>query len=131
MQIRLDGSNNEPDARNDSAVTVVGKPITLNALANDTDPDGDPLTVAAAPTLISPEGVDPSTYTATLSDDGQFFFVAAQPGQYLFRYGDHRRQRERHARSSASTSTRSPTTARRSPCATTSRSVAAARAWPT
>ncbi|MFT3852341.1 MAG: Ig-like domain-containing protein [Ilumatobacteraceae bacterium] len=87
VQIRLDGSNNEPDARNDSAVTVVGKPITLDALANDTDPDGDPLTVAAAPTLLSPEGVDPGTYTATLSADGQFFFVAANPGQYLFRYG--------------------------------------------
>lgn len=87
VQIRLDGSNNEPDARNDSAVTVVDKPITLNALANDTDPDGDPLTVAAAPTLVSPQGLDPSTFTATLSEDGQFFFVAAQPGQYLFRYG--------------------------------------------
>ncbi len=87
VQIRLDGSNNEPDARNDSAITVANKPVTLNALANDTDPDGDPLTVAAAPTLVFPEGVDPSTYSVSLSEDGQFFFVASQPGQYLFRYG--------------------------------------------
>ncbi|MEO5902075.1 MAG: Ig-like domain-containing protein, partial [Ilumatobacteraceae bacterium] len=86
VQIRLTGSNNEPDARNDAAVTVIDKPVTLDVLANDTDPDGDPLSVAAAPALVSPADVDPSTFTVSLSEDGQFFFVAAQPGQYLFRY---------------------------------------------
>ena len=69
--------------------------MTLNALANDTDPDGDPLTVAAAPTLVSPEGVDPSTYSVSLSEDGQFFFVAGLAGAVPVPLRDHRRQRER------------------------------------
>ena len=47
-------ANNEPDARNDAGVTVVGKPIRLDVLANDTDPDNDPLFVAQQPTLVRP-----------------------------------------------------------------------------
>ena len=68
VQIRLDGSNNEPDARNDSAVTVVGKPITLNVLANDTDPDGDPLTVAGRADAGVARGRRPEHYEMSLSD---------------------------------------------------------------
>jgi len=41
-----DSANKPPVAANDSAATTAGKPITLNVLANDTDPDGNvPLTV--------------------------------------------------------------------------------------
>jgi large repetitive protein len=36
VSVRLADANNEPDARNDAAVTVVGKPVRLNVLANDT-----------------------------------------------------------------------------------------------
>ena len=40
-----DPANKPPVAANDSAATTAGKPITLNVLANDTDPDGNvPLT---------------------------------------------------------------------------------------
>jgi len=54
VSVRLQDANNEPDARNDAAVTVVGKPVRLNVLANDTDPDDDPLFVAQQPTLVRP-----------------------------------------------------------------------------
>lgn len=38
-------TNNLPVAVDDSASTSVGSPVTINVLANDFDPDGDPLTV--------------------------------------------------------------------------------------
>lgn len=46
--------NNPPEANNDSGNTSVGNVVSVNVLANDTDPDGDyPLTVIAVgtPTL--------------------------------------------------------------------------------
>ena len=86
VEIRLDGSNNEPDARNDSAVAVVGKPVTLNVLTNDTDPDNDPLTVTGAPAVIIPQGTDITALDVTLSPDGEFFFAPTAAGSYVFRY---------------------------------------------
>ena len=86
VEIRLDGSNSEPDARNDSAVTVVGKPVAMNVLANDTDPDNDPLHVAAAPTVVSPPGANIADLVVSLSEDGEFFFAPDTAGVYIFRY---------------------------------------------
>ena len=45
--------NRPPVAVNDAAATTSGQPVTVNVLANDSDPDGDPLTVQSvtAPTL--------------------------------------------------------------------------------
>ena len=37
--------NRPPVAVNDAAATTIGTPVTINVLANDSDPDGDPLTV--------------------------------------------------------------------------------------
>ena len=37
--------NRPPVAVDDTAVTTVSTPVTINVLANDSDPDGDPLTV--------------------------------------------------------------------------------------
>ena len=37
-------------AANDSATTAFNTPVTINVLANDSDPDGDPLTVTGATT---------------------------------------------------------------------------------
>ncbi len=37
--------NRPPVAVDDVAVTAVSTPVTINVLANDSDPDGDPLTV--------------------------------------------------------------------------------------
>jgi hypothetical protein len=40
-----DGSNQPPTTTADTATTAPGTPVTINVLANDTDADGDPLTV--------------------------------------------------------------------------------------
>ncbi|MFZ5482894.1 MAG: retention module-containing protein, partial [Pseudomonadota bacterium] len=37
--------NTPPNAQNDSASTNEGTPVTINVLGNDSDPDGDPLTI--------------------------------------------------------------------------------------
>ncbi|EIJ35583.1 Ig-like domain-containing protein [Thiothrix nivea] len=39
--------NDTPVANNDSAVTTSGTPVSVDVLANDTDPNGDPLTIAS------------------------------------------------------------------------------------
>jgi len=39
--------NDAPIAANDSATTLGPAPVTINVLANDSDPDGDPLSVTA------------------------------------------------------------------------------------
>jgi len=83
VEIRDRGANQEPDARNDAAVTVVGRPVTINLLDNDTDPDGDALIVGSRPELISPQGVIVET---TTSADGEFVFEAQEVGTYLFSY---------------------------------------------
>lgn len=82
--VRLEDSNQPPDARNDGGITVVAQPITLNLLANDTDPDGDDLFVQQRPELRSPAGVDVFT---TITADGEFVFIPDQPGTFLFSYG--------------------------------------------
>ncbi|HEX5121880.1 MAG TPA: Ig-like domain-containing protein [Rhodanobacteraceae bacterium] len=47
--------NRPPVAVNDAATTTSGQPVTINVIANDSDPDGDPLTVQSltAPRLGS------------------------------------------------------------------------------
>jgi hypothetical protein len=37
--------NQPPVAVNDAAATPSGQPVTIDVLANDSDPDGDPLTI--------------------------------------------------------------------------------------
>lgn len=44
----LELPNSPPVAQGDSAVTVMNMPVTINVLANDSDPDEDPLTVISA-----------------------------------------------------------------------------------
>jgi len=81
--IRLQDSNQPPDARNDAAVTVVNQPVNLNLLLNDTDADGDELFVAQRPVLLSPEGADVFT---TITSDGEFVFIPEEAGTFLFSY---------------------------------------------
>jgi len=83
VEIRDVGANQEPDARNDVFSTVVGRPVSGNLLANDSDPDGDPLIVGSEPRLISPEGAPVRVSSTT---DGEFIFEADAPGTYLFTY---------------------------------------------
>ena len=61
-------ANNEPDARNDAGVTVVGKPVRLNVLANDTDPDN---TIASLTVTIVSSSAGT---TATVNPDGTIHF---------------------------------------------------------
>jgi hypothetical protein len=42
------GGNSPPIAVNDSDVTAMDTPVTINVLANDWDPNGDPLTIVSA-----------------------------------------------------------------------------------
>jgi len=60
--------NDAPDAVNDSAATDYMKPVTIPVLANDTDVDGDTLTVTAA---TSPNG------TVKINADGTLTFTPA------------------------------------------------------
>ena len=86
VAIRLDTSNNEPRAANDSATTVTGTPVVLNALQNDTDPDNDPLSIAGLPQLVADAGHPEAASEATLTNDGDFFFLPTAPGDYVFLY---------------------------------------------
>jgi len=83
VEIRDQQANQEPDARNDHATTVVGRPVAIDLLANDSDPDGDPLIVGSRPQLVEPATATVETST---SADGEFVFSADEPGTYIFTY---------------------------------------------
>ncbi|MEO5625733.1 MAG: Ig-like domain-containing protein [Dokdonella sp.] len=58
--------NQPPTAVNDAVLTPANTPVTINVLANDTDPDGDPLSIigvtqpANGTAVVTPNGI---TYT--------------------------------------------------------------------
>jgi hypothetical protein len=54
-------TNSDPIANPDQATTKPATPVTINVLANDSDPDGDPLTVTSV--------TDPPNGTATRNAD--------------------------------------------------------------
>jgi len=83
VEIRDQQANQEPDARNDQATTVAGRPVAIDLLANDSDPDGDPLIVGSRPQLIFPDGASVETSD---SASGEFVFSADEPGVYIFTY---------------------------------------------
>lgn len=91
-------SNNPPIAQNDTASTVAGEPVTSNVLANDSDPDGDGLTVTGATStddngnpITIPVGTSTTVYgtdengnpveagSIVLNADGSYTFTPA-PG---------------------------------------------------
>ena len=86
VSVRLKDANNEPDARNDAGVTVVGKPVRLDVLHNDTDPDNDPLFIAQLPTLVRPEDQMAESLDLSLTPDGEFYFNPTVAGTYVFNY---------------------------------------------
>ncbi|UCD00287.1 MAG: tandem-95 repeat protein [Phycisphaerales bacterium] len=73
-------TNTPPIAGNDAAETTQGVAVIINVLANDSDPDGDPLTAA----LVG----GPASGTLTQSPDGTFTYTPAQGfvGQDSFTY---------------------------------------------
>ena len=77
------------DAHNDAGVTVVGKPVRLNVLANDTDPDERsavrPRPAADAGQARRPQAA--ATLRLTLTPDrGELFFNPDAAGTYVFNY---------------------------------------------
>ncbi len=71
--------NNPPLANNDSASTTAGVPVTVNVLANDSDPDGDPLTITSVDnvqggTAVISNGAVIFTPTAGFSGTGSFTY---------------------------------------------------------
>jgi hypothetical protein len=73
MQITKD---NHPPATKDDTYTVhVGQTITGHVLANDSDPDGDSITVTKDDSLL-----------ITVAADGSFTFTGLVPGKTTFHY---------------------------------------------
>jgi hypothetical protein len=70
-------ANKPPTAANDTASTVLGTPVTINVLGNDSDPEGGALTVTAV--------TQPAAGTATFTA-GSVTFTPAQTGQFSFGY---------------------------------------------
>ncbi|WP_299103569.1 Ig-like domain-containing protein, partial [uncultured Winogradskyella sp.] len=60
-------SNEAPIANADTSTTPVGTPIDVVVLANDFDPDGDPITITAT--------TDPANGTVTLNPDGTITYT--------------------------------------------------------
>jgi large repetitive protein len=77
--------NADPEANNDSFTTLPGESVSGNVLTNDTDPDGDPLTV---------EGItqNPANGTVSIAPNGQFTYTPnaafSGPDQFTYRISD-------------------------------------------
>ncbi|MGH1370369.1 MAG: Ig-like domain-containing protein, partial [Maritimibacter sp.] len=64
--------NDAPEAEDDTATTPEETPVVIDVLANDSAPDGDPLTVTEA---TSPNGtveIDPVTGELTFDPEDNF-----------------------------------------------------------
>ena len=64
--VDVENVNDAPVAEDDCVATDLDTPVTIDVLANDSDPDGDDLTVTAA---TSPDG------TVEINDDGTITFT--------------------------------------------------------
>ncbi len=77
------GRNDPPVANPDTAATRVDRPVTVDVLANDTDPDGDSLAVTEAGPLRNGQG------EVTVLEGSRVNFVPApdaRPGTVSFQY---------------------------------------------
>ena len=70
VTIAVTGTNDAPVATHDTATTREDTPVTFNVLGNDTDVDGDPLSVTSA-------SVDPAKGSVTVNPDGTLTFTPA------------------------------------------------------
>lgn len=70
LTLSVSAVNDAPVAQNDLAATPVNAPTTINVLANDSDVDGDALTVTSA-------SVDPAFGTVTVNPNGTLAFNPA------------------------------------------------------
>ncbi|HRK29120.1 MAG TPA: Ig-like domain-containing protein, partial [Chitinophagales bacterium] len=62
------GGNNPPVANNDFVATAINSPLPIFALANDFDPDGDPITITAI-------SVQPQNGSAVINPDGNITYT--------------------------------------------------------
>ncbi|HMN28067.1 MAG TPA: Ig-like domain-containing protein [Caldilineaceae bacterium] len=67
--------NPAPSAVDDQATTLTGQPVVLDVLANDSDPEGEPLTLAAVYTPTNGTAVYTSTGIVTYTSDLAFVGV--------------------------------------------------------
>jgi Bacterial Ig domain len=75
--------NDLPISNNDTIGGAVNTPLTINVLANDTDVDGDALSVAVLTPLTSPFG---STFSASVNANNTIAFTGDGIGAYQFSY---------------------------------------------
>lgn len=79
VTVAVIASNNAPNAVNDSASVTTANQVTISVLNNDTDPDGDALTITSVGT--------PSRGSATIVNGGtQIRFATLFTGTYPFSY---------------------------------------------
>ena len=81
-EIDQEGPNRPPVARDDEAQTRVDRPIDIDVLANDTDPNGDVLVV----TTVEPRGGDASVQIAPDGRSVQVTPAAGYSGPVSFGY---------------------------------------------
>ncbi|WP_298623031.1 VCBS domain-containing protein, partial [uncultured Zoogloea sp.] len=81
VTINVVGTNDGPVANPDTAATNEDTPVTFAVLGNDSDPDGDTVTVTGAT-------VDPTKGTVTVNPDGTLTFTPATnvSGQVVISY---------------------------------------------
>ncbi|HBX81400.1 MAG TPA: fibronectin type III domain-containing protein, partial [Propionibacteriaceae bacterium] len=79
VQVQQPG-NIRPTANGDFVVARVGEPSLVQPLANDTDPNGDPLT------LVGVSGLPKDAVIVQDLDLGTVSFTARAPGTYTFFY---------------------------------------------
>lgn len=80
VTVTVEGRNDAPVAEDDTATTDEDTPVTVPApavLGNDSDPDGDPLTVSSADTASAQGGI------VTVNTDGSFTYDPDGQFEYL------------------------------------------------
>jgi hypothetical protein len=68
VRINVTGTNDAPDARDDFATTAEDTAVTINVLGNDTDPDGDSLSVNR---IVS----NPANGSVTVNQNGTITYI--------------------------------------------------------
>lgn len=74
VTLTIEQTADQPIAENDQASTALNQAVTINVLANDTDPDGGSLTVTAV--SASAGSVTTNGSTVTYTPDNNFFGIA-------------------------------------------------------
>jgi|GEM_PF-1556285 len=79
------GGNNPPDAVLDTATATAGAPVAIDVLANDSDPDGDTITLQAitlpanGTVSVNPDGTVSYTANSGFSGQDQFTYTICDP----------------------------------------------------